>query len=227
MTKLSLLTTAFTATESLPASTWPHQPTLPSSKTWQRLRRRFKDTLKARRDDRRFQNQLQALTEGRPLTFGSLAAPLPLSSWQKEIEPLKLAPAGALRLIAQVDQDLEDLTALLEIDQHHALQIDLILNVEELTDFDRPTWRMARALSDLGIAVRLGFHYVPDASDQEFHLYRLFETALKQGAFDLFPVAAATPRTASPTERVLTSWLANCERLRLEYSCPREIVSRG
>lgn len=189
---------------------------------------RLRCGVRAHFDRGRLRRHHRRLADARPLALGHLPRPLAPAAVAGLLAPLRDAPAGAIRLTVASPADFRaltrpaDLRLLSEIDQHHALEIDLLLTSRDLADLHTPGWRFLRSLTDHGLATRAGLRFVRGLSDREFHLHRLFQATLEGGVYDLFPVLDPADSRAA-----LRVWTATWERLRLNYDCPRLRPGRG
>lgn len=137
---------------------------------------------------------------------------------------------AAMTLIARQTATVEPiiLEPLAEIDQRHALRVDLLLTSHDLCDLRGPSWTTLRTLTDLGLASRIGVPHVPRLSDGEDDLRHLFELAVDGGAFDL--VVSTPLRRSLGFGKIIQpppGWLVSFERLRLEHGLPSTCSGRG
>lgn len=140
---------------------------------------------------------------------------------------------------------LQDLSLLTELDQRHAVRVDVPLPAvdPDLAKRIEPRepepearlWAVAQLAAE-GIATRvLVKPLLPGINDGEEALRSLFEAALEAGACDVVAgaIPAARPRRLPwgpwvPTEdRSREDLLATIRRLRLEHGFPRAMPGRG
>lgn len=140
---------------------------------------------------------------------------------------------------------LQDLSLLTEIDQRHAVRVDVPLAAvnPELAKRIEPRepepearlWTVSQLAAE-GIATRvLVKPLLPGVNDGEESLRALFEAALEAGACDVVAgsIPAARPRRlpwgswATGEDRSREDLLATIRRLRLEHGFPRAMPGRG
>ncbi|HEX3131441.1 MAG TPA: hypothetical protein VH394_29155 [Thermoanaerobaculia bacterium] len=140
---------------------------------------------------------------------------------------------------------LQDLSLLTELDQRHAVRVDIPLAAVdcELAKKIEPRepepearlWAVAQLASE-GINTRILIKpLLPGVNDGEEALRALFEAALEAGACDVVvgAIPAARPRRlpwgswATTEDRSREDLLATIRRLRLEHGFPRATPGRG
>jgi DNA repair photolyase len=148
-------------------------------------------------------------------------------------DPLALggAPLTALRrfdglaiaITTRSSEILEQLDLLVELDQRHAITVDLLIASFEPGTADlEERLRTAAALSAQGITTRLvltGLHPGPISEHAASSLRQLFEAARECRAFD---VTASFARGAGEE-----AWSPLLRCLRLETGFPRAVPGRG
>ena len=140
---------------------------------------------------------------------------------------------------------LQDLSLLTELDQRHAVRVDVPLAAvdPELAKRIEPRepepearlWAVSQLAAE-GIATRVVVKpLLPGVNDGEESLRALFEAALEAGACDVVAgsIPAARPRRlpwgpwAAGEDRSREDLLATIRRLRLEHGFPRATPGRG
>ena len=147
-------------------------------------------------------------------------------------DPLVLsgAPLVALRrfdglevsITTRSSEILEQLDLLVELDQRHAVGVDMLIASIEPGSADlQERLRTVAVLSSQGITTRLVLTDLPGTEPgAATRLHRLFEAAVECGVFDV--VVAPSPRHDEAEE---STRLLRC--LRLELSFPRSLPGRG
>jgi DNA repair photolyase len=140
---------------------------------------------------------------------------------------------------------LQDLSLLTEVDQRHAVRVDVPLAAVDRDlakqieprepDPEARLWAVSQLASE-GIATRvLVKPLLPGVNDGEDALRALFEAALEAGACDVVAgsIPAARPRRlpwgpwTTGEDRTREDLLATIRRLRLEHGFPRATPGRG
>ncbi len=140
---------------------------------------------------------------------------------------------------------LQDLSLLTELDQRHAVRVDIPLAAVDRhlakkieprePEPEARLWAVSQ-LSAEGISTRvLVKPLLPGVNDGEETLRALFEAALEAGACDVVAgaIPAARPRRlpwgpwAATEDRTREDLLATIRRLRLEHGFPRAMPGRG
>lgn len=146
---------------------------------------------------------------------------------------------------------LQDLSLLTELDQRHAVRVDVPISAVSRNlarriepgepDPEARLWAVAQLAAE-GIATRvLATPLVPGVNDGENALRDLFEAALEAGACDVATDSAPLAPPARPAKIRLLSWgarapreertsedvLSRLRQLRLEHGFPRPVFGRG
>ena len=188
------------------------------------------DGLSTRRTERRLSKIAQ---RGQQIELGTLELPYdPLAIGSAPLAALRRFDGLTITITTRSSEILEQLDLLVELDQRHAVAVDILVASLEPDASDlAERLRTVSALSSHGITTRLVLTDLPnlpraeetdrteDAPAEPAAVRRLFEAAKEYQAFDV--AAAFAP--GDETEQ----WSRALRYLRLELGFPRGISGRG
>ncbi len=180
---------------------------------------------RARSQQRRSLRRLRRSAQrGRSIVLGTPEQPYePLAPGGAELDALRQFEGLEITVTTRSSEILERLDLLVELDQRHAVAVDVLIASIEPGSADLEEVLMtASALSAQGIATRLvltDLPRLPALGDADSWVHQLFEAAIECRAFD---IAAAFKRGVETEE-----WRRLLRYLRLELGFPHTVSGRG